>query len=456
MASSFALVSNERLTRQELSWLLAQEARGAAKALREGVSAMTQPPPPGNEVTIQHTPEVETSLDALDDAIGRLGELQLGTTSKARRGRIDLAALLCEIAPNARIAMEPGAGTEVFGEESELRRMLHLLVGQTNAGPSSAGDGGGAEVEIRRQGEWVKISAELGPDASPTAELERRWLSRMAVRHGGRLELEGGLQSMWLPADGASDQREVAELRRELEQAQQLCEVYARELSQVVASGELPAERPAGQEDLEARFETLVASVAAVERGMRAWLDGLREELAATPAASLRQRVEERLTRAQSVMQELGRVADYPSDDATRSVDLSAAVRDAVNAVANRATRRGIRLESEIAPDISHTTRPAAFAVTVRALLDHALLATPRDQSVTVRLEAGPVLKVVDSGPGVPDAARRDLLSRRVDPTSLGRPDGISLLAASLSAGHLGGRLEIESEGGGTAFVLRL
>ena len=70
MASSFALVSNERLTRQELSWLLAQEARGAAKALREGVSAMTQPPPPGNEVTIQHTPEVETSLDALDDVSG--------------------------------------------------------------------------------------------------------------------------------------------------------------------------------------------------------------------------------------------------------------------------------------------------------------------------------------------------------------------------------------------------
>jgi signal transduction histidine kinase len=436
---------------------LAQEARGAAKALREGVSALTQPPP-GREVVIQQTPEVETTLDTLDDAIGRLGELQLGTPSKARRGRIDLAALLCDMAPNARIAMEPGAGTEVFGEESELRRMLHLLVSQTNAGPTSSGDAGGLEVEIRRQGEWVKISAELGPDASPTAELERRWLSRMAVRHGGRLELEGGLQSMWLPADGASDQREVAELRRELEQAQQLGEVYARELAQVVASGDLPSEQPPAREDTEARFETMVTAVSAMERGMRAWLDGLRSELDAKNAASLRERVEQRVAKAQALMQELERVAAYPLDETERSADLAALARDAVAAVEARAARRGIRLETELPAELAHRTRPAAFTLALRALLDHALLATSRGQAVRIELVAGPppVLTVVDGGPGIPEAARADLLSRRIDPTAFGRPDGISLLAASLSANRLAAQIAIGSNAGQTAFVLTL
>src|SRR5688500_5593079 len=105
------LVSNERLTRQELSWLLAQEARGAAKALREGVGSLQQPQ------RMDSMAPVETTLDELDDAIGKLSELQSGPRSAARRGRIDLAALLYQVAPNARISMQPGEGTEVFGEE---------------------------------------------------------------------------------------------------------------------------------------------------------------------------------------------------------------------------------------------------------------------------------------------------------------------------------------------------
>jgi hypothetical protein len=41
-------VSKGKLTRQELGWLLTQEATGAAERLRKGVTALTQaPPPPG-------------------------------------------------------------------------------------------------------------------------------------------------------------------------------------------------------------------------------------------------------------------------------------------------------------------------------------------------------------------------------------------------------------------------
>ena len=227
------LVSQDRLTRQELSWLLAQEARGAAKALREGVAQRGVAAPA--VVEIQEAPAVETNLDALDDAISRLSELQMGQASKARRGRIDLAALLCEIVPNARIAMETGSGTEVFGEESELRRMLHVLASSTNSDPASA-ETTRTDLSIRREGDWVRIAVDLGPDSSATAELERRWLSRMATRHGGRLELEGGKETLILPADRATE--EVAELRKELEQAQQLGEAYARELAAVFTSSD--------------------------------------------------------------------------------------------------------------------------------------------------------------------------------------------------------------------------
>ena len=155
----------------------------------------------------------------MEDAINMLSALNSGTRGKkARRGRIDLAALLYEVAPNARIAIEPGAGTEVFGEESDMRRMFHMLVNQ-----DSNAQGGPSEVEIRRQGEWVKIAVQLGPEQQVgAADVERRWLARMATRYGGWTELEGGTQAIFLPADGASDQREVVELRKELVQAQQL------------------------------------------------------------------------------------------------------------------------------------------------------------------------------------------------------------------------------------------
>jgi hypothetical protein len=143
-------VCADRLTRQELSWLLAQEARGAAKALREGVTQFK----PSSEARDESVSGVETTLDALDDAIFMLGSLQPGSAGQAvsstsRRGRIDLAALLCEVAPNARIALEPGAGTEVFGDESELRRMLHLVVAQASGSTPGESE---IEVRIRPQG----------------------------------------------------------------------------------------------------------------------------------------------------------------------------------------------------------------------------------------------------------------------------------------------------------------
>jgi len=457
-----AAVSQERLTRQELSWLLAQEARGAARALREGVQQLTQPPPPGPSIEIKDAPAVETNLDALDEAILRLGELQMGSRAAARRGRIDIGALVCEVVPNARIAMHTGSGTEVFGEEQELRRMLHLLVSQTNSSPMDS-ESARPDVDVKRDGEWVKISVELGPDSSATAELERRWLSRMATRHGGRLELEGGTETLFLPADRATD--EMAELRRELEQAQQLGEAYARELAAAFAeSSQLPSEPKAASVPVPAngdRLELLVSAASALTRMMRAWLEQARADAAEVAHAlgadsELGERLTRRIAGAHEIFAELERLAAVPLTEGPKSADLVAELRDLVSQAEARAARHGVTLDTELPATLEVTLRAAAFSLVARSLVDQAIAATPRDGRVNVRLRAqgaGYRLEVEDGGPAVPAAARQDFLRRRSDPSSLGRPEGLSLLIAEVAAPLLGATLALGETPTGRAVV---
>ncbi len=220
-------MSRGKLTRQELGWLLTQEAQGAAERLRKGVTALTQaPPPPGADSS-----GVDATLSALDDAMKMLSNLHNRPVSvRGRRGRIDLASLLWEVAPEARVSIEPGSGTEVFGDEAELRRMLHVMLGH--------GSGSGSAVTIRRAEDEVLVGVVLGPDASPTADAERAWLARMAIRYGGHYELEGSTEVLGLPAEGVEAREDVEKLRKELDEARRQGEAYARELAAVWAAGD--------------------------------------------------------------------------------------------------------------------------------------------------------------------------------------------------------------------------
>ncbi|MEP7051314.1 MAG: hypothetical protein ABJB12_13220 [Pseudomonadota bacterium] len=460
-------MSKDRLTRHELSWLLAQEARGAAHALREGVTQLKQPgvpKPPGLEVTIiadgpasiapsprsgilggsGSLPPVETNLDALEDAINMLSALNSGNRGKkARRGRIDLAALLYEVAPNARIAIEPGAGTEVFGEESDMRRMFHMLVNQ-----DSNAQGGPSEVEIRRQGEWVKIAVQLGPDTVAAADIERRWLARMATRYGGWTELEGGTQSIFLPADGASDQREVVELRKELVQAQQLGEIYARELAAVVTAGDLRSEIPptAPPETGVDRLELLQNTASALQRVLRHWLDGLRSDTAELvqqlgEQAPLAQSFLRRMAVGAELLGDLGLLTECDLTEPVRRVDVSDMSREAVSSVASRAARHGVNVTVRVPERAAFETRTSELRVLLRALLHHGIAATPRGGEVALSIvptEMGMLISVEDGGPIVPEASRTDVIQHRTDPASFGRPAGVSLLVADVIGGVLG------------------
>jgi two-component system OmpR family sensor kinase len=461
------IVSQERLTRHEISWLLAQEARGAARALREGVTQLRQAPGAEPRITAMPSeapppPAVETTLDALDDAISMLSDLNTGTrgASKARRGRIDLAALLMDLSPNTRLSIEPGAGTEVFGDEQDLRRMLNMLV--TQAGSTQ---GGGAEVKIRRQAEWVKISVDLGPEAG-AQELERRWLSRMATRHGGWVELEGGTQSIFFPADGASEQREVVELRKELEQAQQLGEAYARELASVLTAGDIRTEPPppVAARSGSQRFETLQSAALGMQRTLKGLVEGLRADAALAiselgETSALAQNLHKRAAVAAEMSLDLALAADCPFDEAKSDVSVADLVQTAVSEAEPRALRHGLAIDVKGPATLRFQSRPKTLLSLIRALLHHAISATARDGVITLSayaVETGILLSAQDGGPSVTEAHRANVLRNRVDPSAFGRPSGVALLIAEAAAESLGGTLELRDGPDGRAEVWTL
>ncbi len=453
-------LSQDRLTRQELSWLLAQEARSAATALRRGVTSQGEAPPPSSastemaKIDIKEAPAVDATLDALDASIGLLSDLQSAAPSKARRGRIDLASLLYEVAPNARITMEPGAGTEVFGDEADLRRMLHVLVSET----SNPAEAAAPEISIRREKSWVRISVELGPDSSSTTTMERRWLSRMSVRHGGRLELVSGTQSLLLPADASTE--EVDDLRKELEQAQQLGEAYARELATAMSAGDVQtssAEVPASSE----RFEAMVTLAAGLGRALRQVFEELRsqsQEASQTlgESASLTRELGRLTSTGYEIVGELSRLGGCGLDESNKPLDLSALVREIVQDAEGRAARHGVRLEIAASDGVSANVRVSAISLLLRSLVDHAVAAAPKDGVVHIGLRTGKsvaVLTVDDPGPSVPRASRSALLNHQTDPSALGRPAGVALVVANAASSYLDGTLALTETEEGTCRV---
>ncbi len=208
--------------------MLAQEAKSAAALLREGMDSLTKSLPQEGP---QGGVELSSTLDALDDTMRALSSLHLGAATRGRRGRIDVAALLLELAPTTTVDIEPGKGTEVFGDEVELRRMLQLLL--------SLGDAS-AQASIRRDEDAIHTSVLLGPDSSGGSSTEHAFLHRMATRHGGRLELEGARVVLVLPADADLERREMEDLRRELVAAQEQGEAYARELAEMFTKNDPP------------------------------------------------------------------------------------------------------------------------------------------------------------------------------------------------------------------------
>lgn len=416
-------MATDRLTRQELSWLLAQEARAAASLLRKGVSGL-------RVETAPVITDVSTTLDVLDDAVKTLATLQTGGAAHSRRGRIDVAALLLELTPHASINLATGSGTEIFADEAELRRMLQVLL---SVG-APAGEGGSA-IQVRRHEDAIRVEVSLGPDSSGASSMEQAWLHRMAVRHGGQLTLEGNTVTLELPAGG--EQREVEELRRELAAAQEQGEMYAREIAAMFSRPDDSPQPPS----VTHQGPSLTAFCKALVAGLRPDVQALREG------------VDESLApRAQAIASSLDLLDRFAHVSPARSeLDAGRALREAGEAHAVRADRRGVRLEV-VPASLSFSTSPSALALLLDLLIAHAIDSSPADGQVRVAFERTdrPTLCVDDSGPALTHEARRALLALDTDPGSLGRPRGPHLALASALVAPLGASLILdESPSGG-------
>jgi len=140
-------------------------------------------------------------------------------------------------------------------------------------------------------------------------------------------------------------------------------------------------------------------------------------------------------------------------------VEVLEVARETVREAEARAARHGVDVVVEAERGVSAELRRAAFAILLRALVDHAIAATPRGGKVVVRLigrEGGIELAVEDGGPGVPENVRSALMLHRVDPTSLGRPAGLALLIAATLAPYLGSPLGMRERDGRTEVFTRL
>ncbi|HTQ44523.1 MAG TPA: sensor histidine kinase [Polyangiaceae bacterium] len=476
-------MSKGKLTRQELGWLLTQEAQGAAERLRKGVTALTQAPPaPGVDAGGADASGVDATLSALDDAMRMLSNLHNRPVNvRGRRGRIDLASLLWEVAPEARVSIEPGSGTEVFGDEAEIRRMLHVMLGH--------GSGSGSAVTIKREGDEVVVGVVLGPDTSVTDHTERAWLGRMAIRYGGRFELAGSQEVLALPAEGIDARDDVAKLRKELDEARKQGEAYARELAAVWAAGDEPLAQssypppatPAA--DRHAAVSRLAGGIAAT---LRAMLSPVGRELADVRAATstrrsspdleaaARESVEERLESirrkllaVQDFVGELAAIGESDPRELQREVDLFEVVRAEVRILEARAARSGVEISVRTIPDepgARAPTRvsPRSAGALVRELVAQAISATPRGSGVSILVHAGGSeeglgarMVVDDGGTILPAAARRALLALEVEPGTFGRPSGVGLFLASEIAAAQGALLElgdapvVDGRGGG-------
>jgi two-component system OmpR family sensor kinase len=341
------------------------------------------------------------------------------------------------------------------------------------------GSGSGSVVTIKRDGDEVVTGVGLGPDSSVTADTERAWLSRMAIRYGGRYELVGGQEVLALPAQGVDARDDVAQLRKELDEARKQGEAYARELAAVWAAGEEPpvaqSSYPPPATPAAARHGAVARFAGGVAATLRGTLSPVGRELAelrnvagagrkSSPdlEAAARSDVDERLEAirrkllsVQDFVAELAAVGESDPNELQREVDLVDAARAELRALEARASRTGVDVRIQTLPEegmrAPARVSPRAVGVLLRSLLSHAIAATPRGSTVLVTIFAptegeqglGARVVVDDSGTILPASARRALLALEVEPGTFGRPSGVALFVASEIAAAQGGLLEV-------------
>jgi signal transduction histidine kinase len=159
------------------------------------------------------------------------------------------------------------------------------------------------------------------------------------------------------------------------------------------------------------------------------------------------------------VSADLGLAADCPFDEPKSDVSVAELAKAAVEDAEPRRLRHGVTVELKGPATLRLSSRPKTLQTLLRALVHHAISATPRDGHVILSVyavETGVLISAQDGGPSVTEAHRADVLRNRTDPSAFGRPSGVTLLIAEAAAESLGSTLELRDGPDGQAEVWTL
>jgi signal transduction histidine kinase len=212
---------------------------------------------------------------------------------------------------------------------------------------------------------------------------------------------------------------------------------------------------------LERSLDTQRRFFAAAAHALRTPLAVLTARTDALPegneAAALRADAD-RLSRLVGQLLTMARLDDLPLD-LTGRVDLRQAAVDAISDLAPLAIGRRVGLTLDAAPSPAIIAgNHAAIVLALTNLLDNALTYAPPGSAVDVEIDAPATVRVLDRGPGVPEAERMAVFERfRRAPGAHSGGSGLGLaIVAEIAASH-GGRAWVEARpGGGATFVLDL
>jgi signal transduction histidine kinase len=276
----------------------------------------------------------------------------------------------------------------------------------------------------------------------------------MALRHGGRVELKGNETRLYLPADAESGQQEIQQLRKELEQAQQLGAVYAKELAEAFAfatgDSSLPAPATSSKPAETALLRLLVNGSTALCRTLRQITESLRADITrlARVLGDQHELVSSLLSRQVAygeLVLDLDRISRVNPDEPTKPVNLAELLRECLDSIDGRAKRLEVSVSSQATGDFTLTTQSSVVTLLLRALLDQALHATPKKDRLEVLLRRDDtpeskryVLIVADGGPQIPESALPGLLQGTADPSGFGRPSALSWIALGSAAAAVG------------------
>ncbi|HEY6961155.1 MAG TPA: HAMP domain-containing sensor histidine kinase [Gaiellaceae bacterium] len=186
---------------------------------------------------------------------------------------------------------------------------------------------------------------------------------------------------------------------------------------------------------------------------------GLDEETREDFLAQMREQVA-RLTKLATELLDLSRLDAGRLAVAAEPVDLSTLATELASEFAPRAAATAHLLDAEDGGPVEALGDPERIAQIGRILVENALVHTPAGTSV--RIAAGlegrrATLTVADDGPGIPDAARRQIFERffRLD-GGRASGSGLGLAIARELAEVMGGRIELDALNGWTWFTLAL